>query len=86
MALLLEKKLEKFAHLRIVFDDQDFAGAMNIVGYSVVAAVAIVKSPLRSFMRRLLDLDRKERAFVRTRADAHLVIQQSTQALHDREP
>src|ERR1700730_5975571 len=39
MALVLEEEFEKFAHLRIVLDDQDHATAVNTFNYPVIYAV-----------------------------------------------
>ena len=40
MALVLEEELEQLAHLGIVLDDQDRAGAANTFDYPVIHARA----------------------------------------------
>lgn len=85
MTLILEKKLQKFAHFGIVFDDQDFAGTLDVFCRSVVAAVEIAQPSRRRTARRLADFDGKDRAFVRERAGAHRVAKEFAQTLHDRQ-
>ena len=83
MALVLQKQLQKRAHLRIILDDKHCSCPMGgFNGVDVLAVGAPFRLP-RGLNGRERHFDGEDRAFAGFRADAHLVAEQFPKALND---
>src|SRR3546814_41097 len=85
MALVLENHREEVAHIGLILDDQDHAGAASSFSISVIHALKMKVSRRSSLTGCEHDLDGEDGTLAQMRADAYPVAEQTSQAMDDGE-